>query len=55
MIERRSLERIEINQPAMVHFDGISGVHVCMVKDVSERGAKLHSPFYIFSSDFDVA
>jgi len=51
MIERRALERIEINQPAMLHFDRISGVHFCVVKDVSDQGAKFHCPFYIFSSE----
>jgi hypothetical protein len=55
MIERRALERIEINQPAMLHFDRISGVHFCVVKDVSDQGAKFHCPFYIFSSDFDLS
>ena len=55
MIERRALERIEINQPVMLHFDRISGVHFCVVKDVSDQGAKFHCPFYIFSSDFDLS
>jgi hypothetical protein len=55
MIERRALERIKINQPAMLHFDGISGVHVCIVRDFNDGGAKFHCPFYIFSSDFDLS
>ena len=55
MIERRALERVEINQPAMLHFDGIAGVHCCVVRDVNDEGATFHSPFYIFSSDFDLS
>ena len=55
MIERRALERIEINQPAMLHFDGIAGVHFCVVRDVNDQGAQFHCPFYIFSSDFDLS
>jgi hypothetical protein len=30
MIERRALERIEINQLAMLHLDGVRGVYPCM-------------------------
>lgn len=41
MIERRALARIEINQPAMLHFDGIDGVHGCMVKDVNDQGGEV--------------
>ncbi|MBR0916526.1 PilZ domain-containing protein [Bradyrhizobium japonicum] len=55
MIERRALARIEINQPAMIHFDGIDGVHGCVVKDVNDQGAKFHCPFYAFSRDFDLS
>ena len=31
MIERRAVERIQINQPAMLHLDGVRGVYPCMV------------------------
>ncbi|SIO52130.1 PilZ domain-containing protein [Bradyrhizobium erythrophlei] len=55
MIERRALQRIEINQPAVLHFDRISGVYCCVVKDVSDQGAKFQCPFYVFSSDLDLS
>ena len=55
MIERRAFERIEINQPAMLHFHGILGVHACIVRDVTDHGAKFHCPFYIFPSNFDLS
>jgi len=55
MIERRALERIEINQPAMLHIDGISGVYGCVVRDVTDYGAKVHCPFYIFSPELDLS
>ena len=55
MIERRALERIKINQPAMLHFDRISAVHFCVVRDVTDQGAQFHCPFYIFSSDLDLS
>ena len=55
MIERRAQERVEINQPAMLHFDGIAGVHFCVVRDVNDEGATFRCPFYIFSSDFDLS
>lgn len=55
MIERRALERIEINQPAMLHINGISGVHACIVRDFNDTGAKFHCPFYIFASDLDLS
>jgi len=37
MIERRALDRIEINQLAMFHLDGVCGVHPCMVVDITIR------------------
>jgi hypothetical protein len=55
MIERRARERIEINQLAMLHFDGIPGVHYCVVRNVNDQGANFHCHFYIFSPDFDLS
>ena len=46
MIERRALERIEINQPAILQVDGIRGCHPCMVVNFHNKGAMVHSPTY---------
>ena len=43
MFERRALERIAINQPAMLYVDGIRGCHPCLVVNVHRDGATLHS------------
>jgi hypothetical protein len=43
MLERRVLKRIEINQPALLHVDGVRGVHPCLVMDLHHNGAKLYS------------
>jgi hypothetical protein len=43
MFERRALKRIELNQLALVHVDGVRGVHPCLVMDIHREGAKLHS------------
>jgi hypothetical protein len=56
MIERRALERVEINQPAMLHLDGIRGVYPCMVVNFHDRGARLHSStFHIVAFEFDLS
>jgi hypothetical protein len=44
MFERRALERIEINQPALLHVDGIRGYYPCLVVNFHNDGATLHSP-----------
>ena len=43
MFERRALERIAINQPAMLCVDGIRGCHPCLVVNLHRDGATLHS------------
>lgn len=43
MLERRTLKRIELNQLALVHVDGVRGVHPCMVMNLHRDGATLHS------------
>ena len=43
MRERRVFERIEINQLALVHVDGVRGVHPCLVLNFHRDGATLHS------------
>jgi hypothetical protein len=56
MIERRALERIEINQLAMLHVDGIHGVYPCMVIDFHNQGARLHSStLHIAAFEFDLS
>jgi PilZ domain len=54
-MERRALPREVINMPAMLSFDGISGVHPCVVRDISAFGACLSTPYYMFASDFDLS
>jgi hypothetical protein len=43
MHERRALERIEINQLALLHVDGVRGCHPCSVLNCQRDGAMLHS------------
>ena len=40
-MERRALSREVINLPAMLSFDGISGLHPCVVRDINTLGAEL--------------
>jgi hypothetical protein len=56
MTERRDLERVEINQPAMLHVDGIRGIYPCMVVNFHNQGARLHSStFHIVAFEFDLS
>jgi hypothetical protein len=56
MIERRALERIEVNQLAMLHLEGVRGVYPCMVMNFHNRGARLHcSTFHIVAFEFDLS
>ena len=56
MIERRALERTEINQPAMLHLDGVRGVYPCMVINFHNQGARLHSStFHIVTFEFNLS
>ena len=43
VVERRSLERAIVNQLALVCVDGIRGCHPCMVVNMHDYGATLHS------------
>jgi hypothetical protein len=54
-VERRALPREVINLPAMLSFDGISGLHSCVVRDINALGACLSTPYYIFARDFDLS
>ncbi|WLB23989.1 PilZ domain-containing protein [Bradyrhizobium japonicum] len=53
-IERRALPREVVNVPALLSFDGITGVHPCVVRDINAFGACLSSPYYIFASEFEL-
>jgi len=56
MIECRALERIEINQLAMLHLDGVRGVYPCVVVNFHDRGARLHSStFHTVAGEFDLS
>lgn len=54
-LERRALQREIINRPAFLSFDGISGIHPCVVRDINIFGACVSTPFYIFASEFDLS
>ena len=54
-MERRALLREVINLPALLSFDGISGVHPCVVHDINAFGARLSTPHYMFASDFELS
>ena len=56
MIECRALERIEINQLAMLHLDGVRGVYPCVVMNFHDHGARLHSStFHTIACEFDLS
>ncbi len=55
LVERRALPRKVIDLPALLSFDGISGVHPCIVHDFNAIGACLSTPYYLFASDFDLS
>jgi hypothetical protein len=56
VIERRALERIEVNQLAMLHLEGVRGVYPCMVMNFHNWGARLHcSSFHIVTFEFDLS
>ena len=55
MIERRALDRIETNQLAILHVDGVCGVHPTMVVNIHDKGARLYSiTFHIAAFQFDL-
>jgi hypothetical protein len=54
-VERRALPREVINLPAMLSFDGISGLHPCVVRNINTFGACLSTPYYIFAPDCDLS
>jgi hypothetical protein len=53
-VERRALPREIINFPARLSFDGISGDHPCVVRDINAFGACISTPYYIFAGEFDL-
>jgi len=56
MFERRALQRIEINQLAMLCVDGIRGIHPCRVMNFHNGGAMLHSTtHHIAAFEFELS
>jgi hypothetical protein len=56
MIESRRLQRVPINQLAMLHLDGIPGIHPCLVRDFHDQGAGLELRWSrIFAKRFDLS
>ena len=56
MLERRALERVGINQPAMLHVDGICGCYPCLVVNFHAKGAMVHSStHHIAAFKFDLS
>ncbi len=55
MDERLGLDRVPINQLALVSFDGIQGAHPVMVRNISAFGACISAPFTIFASEFELS
>jgi hypothetical protein len=58
MRERRTLKRTEIKQLALLHVDGVRGVHPCLVMNLHDDGAKLrssthHTAAYRFALSLD--
>ena len=43
MRERRAMARLEINQLALLHLDGVRGYYPCSVLNCHRDGAMLHS------------
>ncbi len=54
MLERRTLLRLPIYRPAMIHLAGIRGAHPCVVENMHFQGASISAgPYYIFANDFE--
>jgi hypothetical protein len=54
-VERRALPREVINVPALLSFDGIIGIHPCVVRNINAFGACLSTPYCMFASNFDLS
>ena len=56
MLERRALERIEINQLALLRVEGVRGVHPCRVLNIHNDGAMIHSStHHVVAFKFDLS
>jgi len=56
MHERRAMERIEFNKLALLHVDGVRGIHPCRVLNLHNDGAMIHSSTYhIVAFNFDLS
>jgi len=54
-LERRAFPREIINVPALISFHGIRGVHPCVIRNISDFGACISTPYYMFASNFDLS
>jgi hypothetical protein len=53
MIERRAVNRTPLDQLALLHVQGVPGVHPCRVKDINDQGAGLDSsPSGVIAREF---
>ncbi|MBR0850282.1 PilZ domain-containing protein [Bradyrhizobium diazoefficiens] len=55
MIERRALERIPLNQLALVTSDGIRGAHPAIVRNINSVGACLSLPAHFCANVFKLS
>jgi hypothetical protein len=55
-VERRTLPRTRINRSALLFFPGLSGVHSCRIRDVTNQGAGIRlERLNIVPSEFQVS
>jgi hypothetical protein len=52
-LEREAGRNLDL--PALLSFDGIIGVHHCLVHDINAFGACLSAQYYMFANDFDLS
>jgi hypothetical protein len=56
MLEPRALTDIPIDRLALLHFQGLAGVHPCIVKSLSAEGACIEAAqYYIFADEFELS
>jgi hypothetical protein len=56
MFERRALERVAIDRLALFRVDGIRGCHPCLVLNLHDGGAMLHSDtHHVAAFKFDLS
>jgi len=56
MLEPRAVTDIAIDRLALLHFQGLPGVHPCVVKSLSAEGACIEAAqYYIFADEFELS